>query len=369
MPRKTPPKEIRFYDDKSTYSEFSNYYKGKKGKKLTIVLDSRKWPSSEHYYQAQKIKNSDYKEDIRSAPSSRRPVINKIIERYYKKGFGLRSDWNNQMDKVMYKAVKAKFTQNKDLGDLLLSTNNHALIYSNMRDPYWGNGGGDGLNKLGKILMRVRKEIISGAKRSNRKTTKRSARRSRKSTRSARRSRKTRKSRKSTRSARRSRKTRKSRKSTRSARRSRTSRKSRKSTRSARRSRTSRKSRKSTRSARRSRKTRKSRKSTRSARRSRKSKTPTSKVVCNDDEIYDPVSKKCVSVDSRRGEKLLAEFIQAMYDEVTEYYPYYKVLYKGKKATVTGRFLVKPRKYQIELENGKTVHYVPHDMLTFVSKK
>ena len=69
----------------------------------------------------------------------------------------LRSDWEKVKLDVMYKALLAKFSQHKDLKDLLLQTRHRELIEHTSIDSYWGVGGdGRGQNNLGKLLMRVR---------------------------------------------------------------------------------------------------------------------------------------------------------------------------------------------------------------------
>ncbi len=52
----------------------------------------------------------------------------------------------------------AKFTQHSDLGEQLLATGDAELIEGNTwNDTEWGICNGIGDNKLGKILMRIRK--------------------------------------------------------------------------------------------------------------------------------------------------------------------------------------------------------------------
>jgi ribA/ribD-fused uncharacterized protein len=71
----------------------------------------------------------------------------------------LRPDWENVKDEVMYQIVKNKFTRNADLKQKLLNTGDAELVEGNIwGDTYWGVCKGKGQNKLGKILMRVRKE-------------------------------------------------------------------------------------------------------------------------------------------------------------------------------------------------------------------
>lgn len=72
----------------------------------------------------------------------------------------LRKDWEDIKIKVMTAIVKAKFEQNEDLKEKLLSTENTYLEEGNTwGDRIWGTVNGVGANNLGKILMNVRKEL------------------------------------------------------------------------------------------------------------------------------------------------------------------------------------------------------------------
>ena len=63
----------------------------------------------------------------------------------------------------MYEIVKAKFEQNEDLRKRLINTGDEELIEGNTwGDKIWGKVKGEGQNNLGKILMRVRKELREG---------------------------------------------------------------------------------------------------------------------------------------------------------------------------------------------------------------
>ena len=71
-------------------------------------------------------------------------------------------------EEYMYKACLAKFTQHKDLGQLLLGTGNAILQEDSKDDYYWGIGAdGTGKNMLGKTLMRIRHEINPSKKATN----------------------------------------------------------------------------------------------------------------------------------------------------------------------------------------------------------
>ena len=77
----------------------------------------------------------------------------------------LRNDWEEVKDDIMHDIVKNKFTQNKNLENMLLSTGEAILVEGNWwHDTYWGMCNGKGKNKLGQILMEVRSEIRKGVK-------------------------------------------------------------------------------------------------------------------------------------------------------------------------------------------------------------
>lgn len=72
----------------------------------------------------------------------------------------LRTDWETVKDSIMYEVCKAKFTQNPELAKLLIDTGDSELIEGNTwGDKVWGVCNGEGENRLGKILMKIRDEI------------------------------------------------------------------------------------------------------------------------------------------------------------------------------------------------------------------
>lgn len=73
----------------------------------------------------------------------------------------LRSDWEEVKDQIMYEICYQKFNfeNNMDITMKLMKTKNIELIEGNTwNDTYWGVCRGNGKNKLGKILMKIRKE-------------------------------------------------------------------------------------------------------------------------------------------------------------------------------------------------------------------
>lgn len=77
----------------------------------------------------------------------------------------IRADWEQVKDELMKTALLAKFRQNKDIREILLSTGDAQLVEHTRNDRYWGDGGdGSGKNKLGLLLMEVRAELRQEAK-------------------------------------------------------------------------------------------------------------------------------------------------------------------------------------------------------------
>jgi ribA/ribD-fused uncharacterized protein len=144
-----PRTVIHFYGTKAEYGCFSNF------SAHPVRLRGRTWPTSEHYFQAQKFAGTPYEEEIRQANS---PMIAARLGRSRK--HPLRRDWEGVKDAVMREAVLAKFTQHADLRAVLLGTGDAEIVERTTNDSYWGDGGdGTGRNKLGRILMSVRDEL------------------------------------------------------------------------------------------------------------------------------------------------------------------------------------------------------------------
>ncbi|MCR9120133.1 MAG: NADAR family protein [bacterium] len=140
---------IYFYSTKDAYGEFSNFTAG------AFELKGKTWRTVEHYFQAQKFAGTEHEEELRVVPS---PMVVARMGRARKRP--LRPDWEEVKDDIMRDAVFAKFSQNDDVRELLLSTGDEEIVEKTTRDRYWGCGtNGDGKNMLGKILMEVRTKL------------------------------------------------------------------------------------------------------------------------------------------------------------------------------------------------------------------
>jgi ribA/ribD-fused uncharacterized protein len=146
----TMSKRIDFYSNKDAYGEFSNFAA------FPIEIEGRLWPTSEHYFQAQKFAGTEHEEIIRTTCS---PMTAAKIGRDRKRP--LRADWDEVKEQIMRDAVRAKFNQHPQLAALLVETGDAEIVEHAENDAYWGDGGdGTGLNRLGHILMEVRKASI-----------------------------------------------------------------------------------------------------------------------------------------------------------------------------------------------------------------
>ncbi|MFA6066535.1 MAG: NADAR family protein [Candidatus Babeliaceae bacterium] len=148
------PNAIYFYNKGQDYYEFTNFQEN-------YPVDPNNtgtwWPTTEHYYQAQKFINYPaIQEEIRKLPSAR-DAFNKA--RDYKKF--VRSDWQSVNLGIMHTAIKDKFTRYPQLKKILLDTQNRVLVENaGPHDNFFGAGAdGRGENHLGIILMSIREEL------------------------------------------------------------------------------------------------------------------------------------------------------------------------------------------------------------------
>jgi N-glycosidase YbiA len=137
-----------------------------------IELDGEIWPTVEHYYQAQKSFDAEYRQAIRAAASpgkAKRLAAPPDAPRrvsyhswFRKHGAEPRSDWHEVKLEIMRRADSAKYSQNPALAELLLATDKAELIEDSPSEPFWGIGrDGQGLNWAGRILMEIRDDLMT----------------------------------------------------------------------------------------------------------------------------------------------------------------------------------------------------------------
>lgn len=146
------------------YCFLSNFYPCK------IEHKGIKYPSVEHFYVAMKVTNMQLINGVHYSAVDFREMIAKVIDPGDAKRIGrkvsLREGWDEKKLEFMNFAVREKFKDNK-LAELLLSTGDELLVEGNYwHDNFYGSCtcskcGNKGENHLGKILMKVREELIS----------------------------------------------------------------------------------------------------------------------------------------------------------------------------------------------------------------
>ena len=118
------------------------------------------YATSEHRFQAKKATNERDHDYVIEANSPR-------SAKWRGRQIKLRADWPEAKDPEMLQAVLDKFIEHRDIGNILISTEDALLIEGNYHgDDYWGmikdeNGKWVGQNKLGETLMLVREILIT----------------------------------------------------------------------------------------------------------------------------------------------------------------------------------------------------------------
>jgi ribA/ribD-fused uncharacterized protein len=110
------------------------------------------YPSVEHAYQAAKSIEPGHRHRVLYAHSPG-------IAKRYGRTVIIRADWEQVKETVMLELLRQKFTH-PDLRRRLIATGERTLIEGNTwGDTYWGVCAGQGHNRLGSLLMQVRREI------------------------------------------------------------------------------------------------------------------------------------------------------------------------------------------------------------------
>lgn len=116
------------------------------------------WRTTEHIYQAMKTLDPILRQEIKDAPT---PNQAKKLGRKVK----LRPAWEEIKETVMLEAVRIKFSPGSVLSRSLMAHEGPLVEQTSWHDLVWGicicsKHNGQGENKLGKILMQVRSELL-----------------------------------------------------------------------------------------------------------------------------------------------------------------------------------------------------------------
>ena len=140
---------IYFYSTRDKYGCFSNF------SPHGFELDGFYWPTSEHYFQAQKFVGTPHADRIREVKTPK-----DAAKMGRDRSLPLRPDWNQVKDDIMRRGVLRKFETHADIREVLLSTGDEEIVENSPIDYYWGCGAdGSGKNMLGVILMEIREVL------------------------------------------------------------------------------------------------------------------------------------------------------------------------------------------------------------------
>lgn len=151
-----PEDEIWFYGKGNSWGEFSNFYPA------PFTLQGKEWPTSEHYFQAQKFQ--PHMEHVEAVRAAKTPGGAAKLGRSRQRPFRGAAEWEEIKQGVMMDALRAKFGSHEHLKSVLLSTGDKKLVEHTKNDRYWADGGdGRGKNILGILLMKLRDELRSAS--------------------------------------------------------------------------------------------------------------------------------------------------------------------------------------------------------------
>lgn len=141
---------IFFWTRHDMHGFLSNFFRA------PILIGSVEWPTSEHYYQANKTLVVDERDMVRRCPT---PKEAKFAGYHVT----LRADWDEVKEAYMLEGLRAKFSQYSYLRwNLVNGTGDKPLHEDSPWDKYWGYAGGKGQDRLGILLMQVREELRNG---------------------------------------------------------------------------------------------------------------------------------------------------------------------------------------------------------------
>lgn len=142
--------KIEFYSTKGPYGCFSNF-----SKHSFYDSQNNKYLTSEHYFQSKKFESTIYEQKVMKLASP-----SQAAKMGRDRSLPLRKDWEKIKIEIMRNAIYMKFSQNKKIRDILLSTNNAILVEHTKNDTFWADGGdGKGKNQLGILLMELREKL------------------------------------------------------------------------------------------------------------------------------------------------------------------------------------------------------------------
>lgn len=173
--------EIRFWGDGNEFSALSIFWKTEK----PVLYKGKTYATGEHMYQSLKFDyngapaaNRAHVEAIRTAktPSIAKRLTRRnknspewawqkkyreLANKYINGGSAIDPDWEKGGKiRAMEATLDVKFSQSKHSRDVLLGTGDRKIVENSPYDDYWGSGAkGDGQNRMGEMLERIRQKL------------------------------------------------------------------------------------------------------------------------------------------------------------------------------------------------------------------
>jgi len=117
-----------------------------------IEFEGLTYPSVENAYQSMKFNPVERKPFAEMTPGQAKRLGQKV---------DLDSDWHNRKYAIMFLFLGIKFRPGTQEAEWLMSTGDEEIVEGNTwGDTYWGVCNGVGENKLGELLMIIRKALI-----------------------------------------------------------------------------------------------------------------------------------------------------------------------------------------------------------------
>lgn len=120
-----------------------------------FTLEDHYWPTAEHYYQASKFPQGEYRQRIVAAATAEQAYA--LGNSWWRRK---RSDFKAQRKTLMTRALYSKAIQNAVITAELLATGDQLILENSAYQHYWGIGRDQrGENHLGKIWLDIRSKL------------------------------------------------------------------------------------------------------------------------------------------------------------------------------------------------------------------